>query len=86
MDRVPAGRVNGVHAPVGTILGPKAVTREFVVVTSNDDRGVVVGFATSEDMQVNPELDPHSMTEFQALMGFQLEHRVRLQVLFGKPS
>lgn len=40
MNRVPAGRLNGIHAEPGTILGPKAVTREFVVVTGNDEDGV----------------------------------------------
>lgn len=48
--RVPAGRLNGIHAEVGTVLGPKEVTREYVVVTTQDDQGVTVGYATPEDM------------------------------------
>lgn len=48
---VPAGRVNGVHAPVGTLLGPKQVTREYVVVTDQDERGVIVGYAQPADIE-----------------------------------
>lgn len=61
--RVPAGRLNGVHADVGTVLGPKEVTREFVVVTGNDERGVTVGYATQADLDGILGREPRSVSE-----------------------
>lgn len=76
LNRVPAGRINGVFAAPGTILGPKAVTREFVVATSadtgsslgasnEDNPFVLVGYATQEDLLgIIDRGDPRSVTEF----------------------
>lgn len=65
MKRIPAGRLNGIHAEVGTVLGPKEVTREYVVVTGNDEAGVTVGYATPEDLQAvrDRTRDARSVTE-----------------------
>jgi hypothetical protein len=78
---VPAGRVNGVSAPVGTVLGPKLITREFVVVTGVDERGVTVGYAQDSD-GVNAD-DPRSVTEARAVINAQAGVRRRLRELFG---
>lgn len=89
--RVPAGRVNGVHAELGTVLGPKVVTREFVVATGTDERGTTVGYATVQD--VDPEAiaamverGPRSVTEFEMIRGYQVEDRLRLWSMFGRPG
>lgn len=60
--RVPAGRLNGITAEVGTILGPKEVTREYVVVTATDGQSVEVGYATEADLAaaVERRLDPQT--------------------------
>jgi hypothetical protein len=73
--RVAAGRVNGVHAPVGTLLGPKAVTREYVVVTGEDERGVTVGYATAADIAAAGEVDPRSVTEARLRLAGQRGQR-----------
>ncbi len=67
MDRVPAGRLNGIWPPIGTVLGPKQVTREFVVATAHDDRGCTVGYATPADLEAIKERDPQSLTEWLAV-------------------
>ena len=83
---ISAGRVNGVHAPIGTVLGPKAVTREFVTVTGNDDQGVTVGYTQEGEMDAGA-LDmiiargPASVTEHEMVMGYQSGIRRRLQFL-----
>lgn len=48
--RIVAGRINGIHAEPGTILGPKVITREYVVVLTNDERGVTVGYASTHEL------------------------------------
>lgn len=61
-----AGRLNGIHAPIGTILGPKDVTREYVVVIADDEEGVVVGFASTTEIlavMTGAAGDPRSVTE-----------------------
>ncbi len=59
-----AGRLNGIHAEVGTILGPKQVTREYVVVIDNDERGIVVGYASAAEITAAANRDePRSVTE-----------------------
>jgi hypothetical protein len=83
MTRVPAGRLNGVHAPEGTILGP-TWTRELVVVTENDENGVMVGYATATDTD-RPTDDPCSVSEFRKNEIAQEPIRARLQELFGRP-
>lgn len=44
------GVLKGVHAPVGTILGPND-TRELMVVLSDTPEGVAVGYATPSEIQ-----------------------------------
>jgi len=68
MTHVPAGRLNGIHAEIGTVLGPKAVTREYVVVTGNDEHGVTVGYASVDDLndaaiEAMVERGPRSVAE-----------------------
>ena len=82
MTRAPAGRLNGVHAPVGTILGPKVVTRELVVVTFNDDAGVTVGYATPADIADAFDRDPRSVAEAQSLPCPRCGH---LSAVHGSP-
>jgi len=88
MSHVPAGRLNGIHTDVGTVLGPKAVTREYVVVTGNDDTGVTVGYARADDLD-QAALDamvvrgPRSVAEAGAIRQYQADVRERLSVLFG---
>ena len=91
MTHVPAGRMNGVRADVGTVLGPKAVTREFVVVTDVDENGATVGYARVDDLDAAAieailERGPASVTEFQMCFGLQVEERHRLRWLFGGAS
>lgn len=84
LSRVPAGRVSGVFAQPGTILGPKEVTREFVVVTSADSSGpsVEVGYATEEDLSLPADRNPRSVTEFRMMQLRQTPQREALKVLF----
>lgn len=81
LARVPAGRVNGVHAPEGSIMGPMW-TNELVVVTENDERGVKVGFATNPDLD-QPTDDPKTWAEYQKNRRAQVMIRARLSALFG---
>lgn len=88
---IEAGRVNGVHAPVGTVLGPKVITREFVVVTGNDERGVTLGYAHPDEVDAAAieaiiERGPASVTEHEMVMGYQVDVRRRLRALFGGAS
>lgn len=45
-----AGRLNGIDAEPGTILGPRAVTREWLVVIDRDERGVILGYAQEGEL------------------------------------
>lgn len=81
LQRVPAGRINAVHAPEGSILGPMW-TGELVVVMENDEQGMKLGFATQEDLYDDPD-DPKTWTEFQKTHRSQLMQRVRFAALFG---
>lgn len=64
MKRYVAGRLNGVHAEPGTILGPKDITREYMVVLANDERGVTVGYATTDELAAAAGVEsPRSVTE-----------------------
>ncbi len=85
---VHAGRIDGVYAELGTVLGPKAVTREFVVATGTDEQGTEVGYARRDDLEEDAlramaERGPRSVTEHEMLKGWQVEERVRLRELFG---
>ena len=71
MNRVPAGRLNNIHAPEGTILGPTLVTREYLVVTGNDDQGVTVGYAIPADLEAATKRDPQSVTEVNTRLAAQ---------------
>jgi hypothetical protein len=59
-----AGRLNGTHAEAGTILGPRGLTGEWLVVLDNDDQGVTLGYATTQELEAavtRPE--PRSVAE-----------------------
>lgn len=86
LSRVPAGRLNGISAPVGTVLGPKEVTREFVVVTAVDDLGVSVGYATQADLDAVLIREPQSLCEVVAHQGNTYRERLSLRLLFGMTS
>jgi hypothetical protein len=81
MARAEAGRINGVHAPEGSIMGPMW-TNELVAVIENDERGVVLGYATKEELDA-PTDDPRTWAEFQKNRRAQLMTRARLAALFG---
>lgn len=73
MSRAVAGHLTGVQAPVGTILGPKEVTREYVVVIDTDDRGVTVGYATAEEIRATLTREPRSVAEHRIRQAFSAE-------------
>jgi len=61
------GRLNGVHAEIGTILGPDLLGQWFTV-TADDDAGCTVRYATSHDMlAARMRNDPQSMAELRGL-------------------
>lgn len=64
-----AGRLNAVHAPAGTILGPTDITREFLVVVDNDDDGAILGYASRAEIDAIAERDPQSVCEATLLKG-----------------
>ncbi len=45
-----AGRLNGIHAEAGTIMGRRALTLEPLVVIDNDEAGMVLGYATPAEL------------------------------------
>lgn len=58
------GTLKGCDAPVGTILGPKDITREYLVIVGHTPDGAQLGYATSSDLQgIGP--DPRSVAEFK---------------------
>lgn len=63
-------RLNGITAPVGTLLGPNAMG-EYFTVREVDDRGVICGYATSHDVRAAETAahtdGPRSMTEVAML-------------------
>lgn len=81
---IPAGHVNGVWAPAGTILGPKVVTRELVVVTGYDHVGVTVGYATTGDVDAAADRDPQSVTEARAAQAAN-PYATWVARMFGSP-
>lgn len=63
MRNYPRGRLNGVTADVGTILGPND-TGELMVVLAVDDGGVTVGYAQQGDVEAAAAAaEPRSLTE-----------------------
>lgn len=90
LRQVPAGRINGdlgLHAPDGAVLGPKAITREYVVITGHDIAGVTVGYATEADLDATAQArwvaDPQTVTEARLVMAYQAPERARLRALLG---
>lgn len=64
-ERHKRGRLNGVTAEVGTLLGPNAY-KELLVVTGQDEAGVSVGLAHVDDIRAACEAPaPRSVTEVQ---------------------
>jgi hypothetical protein len=64
-ERYARGRLNGVRAEIGTLLGPNAY-RELLVVTGQDENGVSVGLAQMGDIRAACEAPtPRSLTEVQ---------------------
>jgi len=67
-----AGRLNGIDAEVGTILGPRGLTGEPLVVIDNDEAGVVVGYAQPAEMSAALLValeSPRSVTEHRMATG-----------------
>lgn len=63
-SRAPVGRLNGIFADPGTILGPDRAGQWFVAIRS-DDRGSIVAFATATDMDTAAAREPQSMAELK---------------------
>ena len=80
--RVPAGRLNGVHAVVGALMGP-TFTREILVVTGVDDEGVTLGYALPEDFKAAGERDPSTTAEAVVRRTEQAAQVARFNALFG---
>lgn len=83
MNRPVAGRINGVHAPVGSIMGPMW-TDELLAVIEDDMLGdrVILGYATREELEADTS-NPNTVAEFMKNRRAQLMQRVRLAALFG---
>ncbi len=68
MPSYPIGRLNGVDAEVGTILGPDSIG-ELLVVAERDEAGVRVSYAGVPDIEAArarvAEVGPRSMTELR---------------------
>lgn len=76
-----AGRLNGIHAPEGSILGP-TWTSELVAVDSNDEIGIVLRYATEADLERVID-DPQTVAEFRRNQMIQKPITDRLRELFG---
>lgn len=63
-----AGRLNGIYAEPGTILGPKEVTREYVVALDTDADGTIVGYAQAAELSAAARRDPQSIVEARSIM------------------
>lgn len=79
--RASAGRINGVHAPIGSIMGPMW-TDELLAVIDNDERGVALSYAMRKELEADTS-DPNTVAEFMKNRRAQLMQRVRLAALFG---
>jgi hypothetical protein len=49
--RYSLGTMKGIFAPEGTILGPKDITREWLVSLGTDEIGTRLGYATEAEIQ-----------------------------------
>lgn len=90
-DRFIAGRLAGVQAEPGTVLGPKDITREWMVVVASDEDGSDLGYAQTSDLDAAAvaamvERGPRSVAEARMVQGWQAEERARLRALFGGAS
>lgn len=66
MSRAVAGRLNGVYPPIGTLVGPNWHGEPLVVV-GHDERGVVLGYPTSDEVfAALSREDRRSLTEVAA--------------------
>lgn len=68
MSRYVAGVMRGLPADTqpGTLLGPKDITRETMVVVgpADDGRGVKLGYATTDEIEAAlSQPEPRSVTE-----------------------
>jgi hypothetical protein len=69
MARTVLGRLNGVHAEPGTLLGPNDVG-EYMVVLADDERGVSVGWALTPDFDAAALVEaPRSVAEHRLFSG-----------------
>lgn len=57
-----AGRLNGVHAEKGTLLGPNTMG-ETMVVIDNDEKGVICSYARYDEIIEAMKRPPQSITE-----------------------
>lgn len=61
-------RLNGIHADPGTIVGVHFRTKRLLTVVSNDDEGVVVRYATAEEVTAERfKHEPRSVAEHRAI-------------------
>jgi hypothetical protein len=60
--RFVVGRLK-LDAEPGTILGPKDITREWMVVLDRVDGGVSVGYATVAELEAALQREPRSVAE-----------------------
>lgn len=69
VNRPGCGRLNGVDAPVGAIVGPDNAGAYFAVI-ERDEHGVRVDRATFDDLrEANAKEAPHTAAEFRAGVG-----------------
>lgn len=61
-NRPPQGSLNGVDAPIGTLLGPDSAGQMFSVI-DRDDKGVIVGYATLHERDAALAREPQSLAE-----------------------
>jgi hypothetical protein len=62
------GRLNGIHADPGTILGPDTAG-QWLAVLDNDADGVSVRYATVGDLEAATQRDPQSIAEVNLRKG-----------------
>lgn len=87
LQRVLAGRINGVHAPEGSIMGPMWTDELLVVVEYQYAANrVILGFATPIDLEARTPSkidEPHTMAEYLSKRRQQVMVRAHLSALFG---
>jgi hypothetical protein len=70
-NRPGIGRINGIHAPAGSLLGPMNDGR-YVVVIRNDDGSVVCDVASPEDLRLATlKTSPDTSAEARANIGMK---------------